>query len=75
MKGQVKEKTTTTNRLQEKIMCQEILSLSNSFVETPNRVFSNTTYWGELPTITTKLTFNMIETGDGGDNSKDTDII
>ena len=75
MKGQVKEKTTTTNTLQEKIMCQEILSLSNLFVEAPNRIFDNTTYWGKLPTITTNLISNMIETGDGGDNSKDIEIL
>ena len=56
-------------------MCQEILSLSNSFVETPNRVFNNTTYWGVLPTITTKLSSHMSETVDGGGNSKDIDTL
>ena len=44
MKGQGKEKSNPTNRTKEKIMCHEILALSNTFTETLNMVFDNSTY-------------------------------
>ena len=60
MKGKIKENSIPANRTQEKIICHEILALSNTFTETPNRVFYNTTYWDMLSHITTKLTSNTI---------------
>ena len=47
-------------------MCHEILTLSNTFIETPNILFDNTTYWGILPCIITKLTSDL------GDTSNET---
>ena len=54
-KGNIKTKSTPSNRSKEKIMYYEILSLSTSFTETPKRNFDNNTYWDILSLVTTKL--------------------
>ena len=55
MKGQVGEKSTPTNRTKEKILCHEILSLFNTFIETPKRIFDNNTYWSVLESTPTSF--------------------
>ena len=54
-KGNVKTKSTPTNRTKEKVMCSEILSLAKSFIEVSSQKFDSDTYWGVLSSITTKF--------------------
>lgn len=54
-KGNTKSNYTPSNRSKEKVMCQEILSLANTFKERHKRKFDNNIYWDMLSELITKL--------------------
>ena len=54
-KGKTKIQSTPSNCSKEKVICSEILSLAQTFVETNKRKFDNSSYWDMLSSTTTKL--------------------
>ena len=54
-KGNIKSKSTPSNRTKEKVMYSEILAHANTFKETNNRTIDNSAYWGVLSLLVTKL--------------------
>ena len=68
-KGNVKEDSTPCKKTVEMIMCSELLYLTDTFTETPNRKFDNTIFWSLLPDITTELSEPKIDINEANDSS------
>ena len=68
-KGNLNKSSVVSGRMNEKIICTEILHLGKVMIETSNRKFEDSYFWDVLPSVTIELKASVDEDSGTADKS------